>query len=194
MLRSPAMNPVIKDKLARLPKEPGCYLMKDGKGNIIYVGKAKSLRSRVSSYFGAQSQMHFKTRALVDEIYDFDVILTKTNVESLLLERTLIKHHKPRFNVLLRDDKEYPYLSVNFQEDWPRIEKVRRRKEDGAHYLGPFGSAGQLKILLDAVYRIFPLIRCSRHEFQTVKRPCNYYHMKMCLGPCTLPVQQVVYK
>lgn len=188
------MRPELKDKLARLPREPGCYLMKDARGTIIYAGKAKSLKNRVTSYFQSGSQHSYKTRVLVDEVYDFEVIITKTEVESLLLERTLIKHHQPKFNILLRDDKEYPYLRINFNEAWPRIEKVRRRKDDGAQYLGPFGSAGQVRILLSAVYRIFPLIRCSRHEFQAAKRPCNYYHMKMCLGPCTLPVQEDVYK
>lgn len=188
------MNPVLKEKITRLPREPGCYMMKDSKGRIIYVGKAKSLKSRVSSYFGAKSGLSYKTVRLVEEIYDFDVMITKTEVESLLLERTLIKHHKPQFNILLRDDKEYPYLRIGVNEEWPRIEKVRRRKEDGALYLGPFGSARQLKILLDATYRIFPLIRCSRHEFETVRRPCNYYHMKMCLGPCKLPVDKGLYR
>ncbi len=187
------MSPVLKEKLGKLPKEPGCYLMKDAKGRIIYAGKAKSLRSRVSSYFGARGQLAYRTLALVDEIVDFEVIITKTEVESLLLERTLIKHHKPKFNILLRDDKEYPYLRIGLKEEWPRIEKVRRRKDDGAVYLGPFGSAGQLKILMDATYRIFPLIRCRRHEFELAKRPCNYYHMKMCLGPCTLPVERAIY-
>src|SRR5690606_38916347 len=94
----------------------------------------------------------------------------------------------------LRDDKEYPFLRINMQEPWPRLEKVRRRHDDGAVYLGPFGSAGQLRVMLDATYRIFPLIRCSRHEFANAKRPCNYYHMKMCLGPCTLPVDPSQYK
>lgn len=187
------MNPVIKDKLRTLPKEPGCYLMKDSLGRIIYAGKAKSLKARVSQYFTG-NQGTYKTRAMVQEIYDFDIIITKTEVEALLLERTLIKHHKPRFNVLLRDDKEYPYLRVDMTEAWPRINWVRRRRDDHATYLGPFGSASQLKILLDATYRIFPLIRCSRHEFENAKRPCNYYHMKMCLGPCTLPVDPLQYK
>lgn len=188
------VSQLIKEKLKGLPKEPGCYLMKDAKGRVIYVGKAKSLRSRVSHYFQAAGQPDLKTRVLSGEIHDFDVIITTTEVESLLLERTLIKHHKPQYNILLRDDKEYPYLRVNFAEKWPRIEKVRRRKEDDAVYLGPFGSAGQLKVLLDATYRIFPLIRCSRHEFETTKRPCNYFHMKMCLGPCTQPVDSEMYK
>ena len=171
---------------------PGVYLMKDTRGTIIYVGKAKALKNRVSSYFQKQ-QLNTKTAALVRELIDFDVILTQTEVEALLLERTLIKHHKPRFNILLRDDKEFPYLRVGFHETWPRIEKVRRRKDDGATYLGPFGSAGNLKIMLATIYRIFPLIRCTRHEFATVKRPCNYYHMKLCLGPCTLPVDREMY-
>jgi excinuclease ABC subunit C len=188
------VSPLIKEKLKGLPKEPGCYLMKDAKGRVIYVGKAKSLRNRVSHYFQPAGQPDLKTRVLSGEIHDFEVIITTTEVESLLLERTLIKHHKPQFNILLRDDKEYPYLRIDFAEKWPRIEKVRRRKDDDAVYLGPFGSAGQLKVLLDATYRIFPLIRCSRHTFETTKRPCNYFDMKMCLGPCTLPVDPEMYK
>ncbi len=188
------VSQLIKEKLKGLPKEPGCYLMKDAKGRVIYVGKAKNLRSRVGHYFQPAGRPDLKTRVLSGEIHDFDVIITTTEVESLLLERTLIKHHKPQYNILLRDDKEYPYLRVQFAEKWPRIEKVRRRKDDDAVYLGPFGSAGQLKVLLDATYRIFPLIRCSRHEFETTKRPCNYFHMKMCLGPCTLPVDSEMYK
>jgi len=188
------LNQRLTEKLGRLPKEPGCYLMKDAKGVIIYVGKATSLRNRVGHYFGAPGRADFKTRALVEDIYDFDVIITATPVEALLLERTLIKHHNPRYNINLRDDKEYPYLRIDMKEEWPRLDKVRRRKDDGAVYLGPFGSAGQLRVMLGATYRIFPLIRCSRHEFKNAKRPCNYYGMKMCLGPCTLPVPNVEYK
>lgn len=188
------MNPILKEKLTRLPREPGTYLMKDIKGVILYVGKAKNLKNRVSSYFGSESKLSWKTQALMREVFDFEVMITTTAVEALLLERTLIKHHQPRFNILLRDDKEYPFLRIDFNEKWPRIEKVRRRKEDGAVYLGPFGSAGQLKILLDATYRIFPMIRCSRHEFEAAKRPCNYYHMRMCLAPCTLPISTNEYE
>lgn len=175
-----------------LPQDPGVYLMKDGRGGIIYVGKAKSLKSRVGSYF-INKHDNVKTAALVAEVSDFDVILVKTEVEALLLERTLIKHHQPRFNILLRDDKEYPFIRVDFRAEWPRLEKVRKRKDDGATYVGPFGNPGFLRTLLEATYRIFPLIRCSAHEFANAKRPCNYYHMKMCLGPCTLPVDRAVY-
>ncbi len=184
---------LVTDKLKQLPQDSGVYLMKDLKGTIIYVGKAKNLKNRVSSYFQSGGQHTYKTRALVTEISDFDMMITKTEVEALLLERTLIRHHAPRFNILLRDDKEYPYLRVHFDDPWPRLEKVRRRKEDGAQYIGPFGSASRLSMLLKQVYRIFPLIRCSPHEFKAASRPCNYYHMKMCLGPCTLAVDRDLY-
>ena len=118
---------------------------------------------------------------------------TKTELEALLLERTLIKHHKPHYNILLRDDKEYPYIKVNFNDTWPRVEKVRKRLDDGATYIGPFANPGQLSMLLKTIFRIFPLIRCSRYEFSNAKRPCNYYHMKMCLGPCVLDVDRQAY-
>ncbi|NRA63679.1 MAG: excinuclease ABC subunit UvrC [Pseudobacteriovorax sp.] len=182
----------IREKLQHLPTEPGVYLMKDKKNQIIYVGKAKSVKNRVSQYF-QKSEQHPRTRALVSEIADFDLMLTKTEVEALLLERTLIRHHQPRYNVLLRDDKEYPFVRIDFNDDWPRIRKVRRRKDDGAHYIGPFGSAGVLNTLLNTVFRVFPLIRCSPHEFKTVKRPCNYFHMKMCLAPCHKEVDRTAY-
>ncbi|MES2746025.1 MAG: excinuclease ABC subunit UvrC, partial [Bdellovibrionota bacterium] len=183
----------LADKLKQLPQDSGVYLMKDKKGTIIYVGKAKNLKNRVSSYFQNSNQHTYKTRALVGEICDFDLMLVQNEVEALLLERTLIRHHMPRFNILLRDDKEYPFLRICYEDPWPRIQKVRRRKEDGAHYIGPFSSSSRLNVLLRQVYKIFPLIRCSPHEFKTAKRPCNYYHMKMCLGPCTLPVDRKYY-
>jgi len=188
------INAQLREKLRQLPRDPGCYMMKNSLGKIIYVGKAKSLKTRVAHYFVPAPQLDTKTRVLSQQIYDVEVIITQTPLEALLLERTLIKHHRPQFNVLLRDDKEYPYLRIDFKDTWPRIERVRRRRDDGATYLGPFGSAGQLRLLLDAAYRIFPLIRCSRHEFAHARRPCNYYHMKMCLGQCNIPVDPEVYK
>ncbi len=183
----------LAEKLKQLPTDSGVYLMKDRKGTIIYVGKAKNLKNRVSSYFQNSNQHTYKTRALVGDIQDFDLMLVKNEVEALLLERTLIRHHMPRYNILLRDDKEYPFLRISYEHPWPRIQKVRRRKADGAHYIGPFSSSSRLNVLLRQVYKIFPLIRCSPHEFKTAKRPCNYYHMKMCLGPCTLPVDRAFY-
>ena len=180
------------EKISRLPDAPGVYLMKNGKGAVIYVGKAKSLKNRVRSYFNAKD--HFqKTRALVAEIQDIDLILTDNEVEALLLERSLIRHHKPHYNILLRDDKEYPFVRVDFNAPWPRLEKVRRQKDDKATYLGPFGSEGTLNLMLATIYRIFPLCRCSPYVFRTAKRPCTYYHMKMCLAPCVLDVDRDAY-
>ena len=168
--------------------------MKNAKGQVLYVGKAKDLKSRVSSYFTASKDHSPKTRSLVREIYDFEIMLVKTEVEALLLERTLIKHHQPPFNILLRDDKEYPFIRIDFSADWPRIEIYRRRQDDRAEYFGPFSAAGSLKTSLDAIKRVFPLIRCSTWEFEHAKRVCNYYHMRMCLGPCVLNVEKEAYK
>ena len=173
------------EKSKRLPEEPGIYLMKDAAGVIIYVGKAKNLKNRVSSYFYELKDRSLRIKNLVADICDFDIILAHSEVEALLLERTMIKSHGPRYNVLLRDDKEYPIVRIDYNETWPRIEKVRRAKDDGATYIGPFGHASVLNTTLKTVGRIFPLVRCSEYEFKAARRPCNYYHMKMCLAPCT---------
>src|SRR5690606_3097320 len=159
----PNVSSHILDKLRHAPTNPGVYLMKDDKGIVIYVGKAKNLRNRLRSYFTPDHDQTFKTRRLVQDITDIDVIITRTELEALLTERSLIRSHNPKYNVLLRDDKEYPFIRVDFNEPWPRIEKVRRRKDDGAYYLGPFGSSSQLAIGLKAIGRIFQLIRCTRH-------------------------------
>lgn len=188
------MNSVIRAKLTSLPRDPGVYFMKGSKGQVLYVGKAKDLKSRVSSYFTDSKDHSPKTRSLVREIQDFEVILVKTEVDALLLERTLIKHHQPPFNILLRDDKEYPYIRIDFHADWPRLEILRRRQDDRAEYFGPFSASGSLRTSLDAIKRVFPLIRCNQWEFEHAKRVCNYYHMKMCLGPCVMPVEKETYK
>ena len=138
----------LKDKLKHLPFEPGIYMMKNAKGDIIYVGKAKSLKKRVSSYFVGIRSKDLKTQKLVSLIKNFDIILTKNESEALLLERTLIRHHHPTYNVMLKDGKEYPFIRVNFSESWPRIEKVRKRKDDGAFYVGPFSNAGYLTMAM----------------------------------------------
>jgi excinuclease ABC subunit C len=188
------LNPAIRSKISSLPKNPGVYFMKGLKGQVLYVGKAKDLKARVSTYFTDSKDHSPKTRSLVREIYDFEIMLVKTEVEALLLERTLIKHHQPPFNILLRDDKEYPFIRIDFSADWPRIEISRRRQDDRAEYFGPFSASGSLKTSLDAIRRVFPLIRCSDWEFTHAKRVCNYYHMKMCLGPCVLKVDKDAYK
>lgn len=185
----------LKRKLKDIPHEPGVYLIKGAKG-VLYVGKAKDLRARLGHYFSAESPRDEapKTQILVQEATDFEVMLVHNEVEALLLERTLIKHHKPPYNINLQDDKQYPYLRIDVATKWPRFNKVRKTKDDKAVYLGPFVNVGQLNIGLGMMYRIFPLIRCSEHEFRNATRPCNYYHMKQCLGPCTMPVDPVVYK
>lgn len=188
-----ALPPQLEEKLAKLTGSSGVYLFKDLAGTIIYVGKAKNLKSRVRSYFRSPDQHTIKTRTLMTHVQDLDTILTANEVEALLCERSMIKHHRPKFNILLRDDKEFPSLRIDFRDRWPRIEKVRRRKSDGATYLGPFTNPGQLRQVLDLVYKVYPLIRCSRHIFESTARPCNYYHMKMCLAPCTLPVDRESY-
>ena len=177
------MNTTLHHKASTMPEQSGVYLMKNGRNKIIYVGKAKNLRNRLRSYFVASIE-NLKIKKLVREICNFEIILTTNEVEALLLERTLIKHQKPRYNVLLRDDKEFPWLRVNMQEPWPRLEKVRKKKDDGAIYFGPYGSVKNLNLLLNLVRRVFPLVRCSRYQFKHVTRPCNYYQMKMCLAPC----------
>ncbi len=188
------MNTNVRTKIASLPRSPGVYFMKGSKGQVLYVGKAKDLKSRVRSYFTDSKDHSPKTSSLVREIQDFEVMLVGTEVDALLLERTLIKHHQPPFNILLRDDKEYPYIRIDFNTDWPRMNIVRRRQDDDAEYFGPFSAAGSLRTSLEAIRRVFPLIRCSPWEFEHAKRVCNYYHMKMCLGPCVMPVEKDAYR
>ncbi|MCX6118737.1 MAG: excinuclease ABC subunit UvrC [Proteobacteria bacterium] len=182
-----------RKKIAGLPREPGVYSMKDSSSNVIYVGKAKDLKSRVSSYFIDSKDHSPKTRKLVKSICDFEIIIVNNEVEALLLERTLIKHHQPHFNILLRDDKEYPYVRIHFGDEWPRLDIVRRRTDDGAEYFGPFSASGSLRQGLDAVNKVFPLIRCTPWEFKHAKRVCTYFHMKMCLGPCVNPIEKQTY-
>jgi excinuclease ABC subunit C len=185
---------LLKKKIAALPRDPGVYFMKNAKAEVIYVGKAKDLKARVSSYFLDAKDHSPKTRKLVKDIVDFEVMLVTNEVEALLLERTLIKHHQPIYNILLRDDKEYPYLKVHFAEPWPRIEIVRKRKDDNATYFGPFASPASVRHGLAAAQKVFPMIRCSKWEFEHAKRVCNYYHMKLCLGPCVHKIAQEDYR
>ncbi|WP_077621313.1 excinuclease ABC subunit UvrC [Sediminibacillus massiliensis] len=177
------MNAKIKEKLAVLPAQPGCYLMKDKQGTIIYVGKSKMLRNRVRSYFtGANDQ---KTQRLVQEIVDFEYIVTSSEIEALILEMNLIKKHDPRYNVLLKDDKSYPYLKVTAEEQ-PRLIVTRKVKKDKGKYFGPYPNviaARETKKLLD---RLYPLRKCDKMP----DRVCLYYHMNQCLGPCVYPVSK----
>lgn len=178
---------LLKQKLELLPDRPGVYLMKDETGQIIYVGKAKVLKNRVRSYFTGSHNA--KTQALVANIADFEYIATDSPVEALILECNLIKEHNPKYNIMLKDDKTYPYIKIT-NEKHPRLLVVRKVDKDKAHYFGPYPNATAAKETAKLLNKIFPLRKCS----QMKKRPCLYYHLGQCLAPCTFPVAQDVYQ
>jgi excinuclease ABC subunit C len=181
------MNQRIKDKLALLPDQPGCYLMKDRQGTIIYVGKAKVLKNRVRSYFTGSHDG--KTLRLVNEIEDFEYIVTSSNIEALILELTLIKKHDPKYNVMLKDDKTYPFIKLT-HERHPRLVITRKVKKDQGKYFGPYPNviaANETKKLLDQIY---PLRKCNTLP----DRVCLYYHLGQCLAPCIKEVPDQEYK
>jgi excinuclease ABC subunit C len=183
----------LRRKASALPERPGVYLHKDAKGKILYVGKAKNLSNRVRSYFTSVHNHAAKTKALVERIFDFDVMLVENENESLILENNLIKHNLPPYNILLRDDKTYPYIKLTTDEEWPRIVQTRRRKNDGCVYFGPYANASEIYKILNVINRFFPLVKCSPYQFSSVKRPCNYYDIKKCLAPCHLKVEKSEY-
>lgn len=173
----------LKEKLSVLPDEPGCYLMKDIQGTIIYVGKAKILKNRVRSYFTGSHDA--KTQRLVSEIVDFEYIITSSNIEALILEMNLIKKYDPKYNVMLRDDKSYPYIKIT-NETHPRLITTRKVNKDGGKYFGPYpnaGAANETKKLLD---RLYPLRKCRTLP----DRVCLYYHINQCLAPCVYEVEE----
>ena len=174
----------VAQKLDTLPVAPGCYQMLDAAGNVIYVGKAVVLRNRVRSYFHLSANHSPRTQALVAEIADISWWVTKTELEALILENELIKRYKPRYNVRLKDDKTFPYIKVNWQEDFPKIQVVRRMRKDGARYFGPYTSSRACYETLDALRRVFPYLDCDRKITGGDPRPCLYYHIKLCGGPC----------
>lgn len=174
----------VAQKLENLPDSPGCYLMYNGDGKVIYVGKAVVLRNRVRSYFHASAQHTPKTLALVADIEDINWWVTGSELEALILENELIKRYRPRYNVRLKDDKQFPYIKVNWQHDFPKIEVVRKVHKDGARYFGPYTSGRACYQTLDALRRIFPYLDCERNITGEDARPCLYYHIKMCGGPC----------
>lgn len=174
----------VGQKLAQLPDSPGCYQMLNERGDVIYVGKANVLRNRVRSYFHSSAQHSPKTLALVEDIRDITWWVTKSELEALILENELIKRLQPRYNIRLKDDKSFPYIKVNWQDDFPKIEVVRAMLQDGARYFGPYMSARACYQTLEALRRIFPYLDCERTITGHDPRPCLYYHIKMCGGPC----------
>ncbi|MBI3951871.1 MAG: excinuclease ABC subunit C, partial [Acidobacteria bacterium] len=177
----------LKEKLKTLPPNPGCYLYKDASGEIIYVGKAKNLRHRVRQYFQGSRPQDVKTLELIDHIADLEFILTDSEMEALILESNLIKRYKPRFNILLKDDKQYPHLKLTINEPYPRVLKVRRIEKDGGLYFGPYLPSSLADRTCELVNREFQLRPCSDEVFQLYHRrgrPCLQYQIKRCLGPC----------
>jgi excinuclease ABC subunit C len=179
------MNDVLQQKLAHLPARPGCYLFKDGQGEVLYVGKAESLRSRVRSYFQESAAHSARIAIMVSRVADLDVMMTDTAVEALLLECTLIKRHRPPFNVRLRDDKTYPYLCLTMSEPFPRPVVVRRVKKDGNRYFGPYTSSWAMRQALRVIKSVFRLRSCA-HKIEEGDRQklCLDYHLGLCSGPC----------
>jgi excinuclease ABC subunit C len=171
-------------QLQTLPKRPGVYMMRNAQGDVIYVGKAAILRSRVRSYFGSPRSLEPKTRHLVEEIADFEYIVTSSAQEALILEATLVKRHQPFFNVRLKDDKHYPYLKISLNEPWPRVEITRRVQPDGARYFGPYASAGSVRKTLDLVKKLFPWRSCTKVITGKDPRPCLDYFIHRCIAPC----------
>ncbi len=173
----------LDEKLRLLPDHPGVYLFKGEDGEILYVGKAVSLRNRVRSYFQSGRGLEAKTQALVAMVCDLEVILTDSEVEALILENNLIKRHQPKYNIRLRDDKQYPSLRLDLQSPWPRLEVVRRPADDGARYFGPYPHAAAVRDTIDTLRRVFPFRSCSDRRLRQ-PQPCLYYHIHRCGAPC----------
>ena len=177
----------IEAKLEGLPTRPGVYLLRDRHAKVIYVGKAKSLRSRVRSYFRGGDERP-QVQFLVTRVASFETLVTANEKEALILENNLIKQYKPRYNIRLKDDKSYVSVKIDEEHAWPRLLVTRKLARDGARYLGPFSSAWSVRETLDTIRKIFPLRNCSDTVFRNRARPCIEYQIKRCPGPCCLPV------
>ncbi len=184
----------IEGILATLPAKPGCYLMKNAEGTIIYVGKAINLKNRVRSYFHADSSHDSKTRRLVRQIADIEWIVVGSELEALILEMNLIKRHRPRYNIKLKDDKRYPYIKIHWNDPFPKVTVTRHMVEDGSRYFGPYTSAWAVYQTLDVLRRVFPYLTCDRVITGQDQRACLYYDIKLCLAPCIGAVNQAQYR
>ena len=180
--------------LATLPAKPGCYLMKNMEGKIIYTGKAISLKNRVRSYFHADASHDAKTRRLVREIADIEWIVVGSELEALILEMNLIKKHRPKYNVRLKDDKRYPYIKIHWADPFPKVTVTRQMVDDGSRYFGPYTSAWAVYQTLDVLRRIFPYLTCDRVITGMDQRACLYYDIKLCTAPCIGAVNQAQYR
>lgn len=187
---------VERPAVGSIPTKPGSYQFKDEHGRVIYVGKAANLRSRLTSYFVDPSQLHPRTASMVTAAHSVEWIEVRNEVEALMLEFSLIKQHRPRFNVRLRDDKSYPFLAVTVDEEWPRAVVMRGTKRKGTRYFGPYPHAWAIRETLDLLLRTFPVRTCSQGKFnqhQRLGRPCLLFHIEKCSGPCVREVDQETY-
>lgn len=183
----------LRGMLPHLPGEPGVYLMRDAAGAVIYVGKARSLRKRLSSYFSGSGKPDIKTAVLIKKIADIETIVTASEKEALILESNLIKRHRPRYNVILKDDKRYPSLRLDVTHPYPRLSIVRKPKKDGALYFGPYASAHAVRQTLKIINKTFKLRKCTNREFTIRTRPCLHCQMQGCLAPCCRDVKREEY-
>ena len=186
----------LKEKAHALPLKPGVYIMQDAKNEVIYVGKAKALKNRVSQYFANLASHTEKTRAMVSQIDHFDVIVADSEFEALVLENSLIKRHQPRYNILLKDDKGYPYIRLTVKEEYPKFSLANRAAEDGARYFGPYGSRGNTQNIIDALRVALRLPSCNKKFPRDIgkERPCLNYHMGQCDGYCRKDMDQSRYR
>jgi excinuclease ABC subunit C len=194
------VTPELQATLKNLPDRPGVYLMKDARGEVVYVGKAQSLRHRVRSYWQKQALAPLeghRVRSVVDRIADVDYTLTDSDSEAFLLEANLIKRYRPRFNVRLKDDKSYPYIKITLADDFPRVERTRKLPADGSRYFGPYASATSVDESMNMVRRLFPFRTCTidiKDGVRALQRPCLLYHIKRCQGPCIQAIDKGAYR
>ena len=197
MIPDPQRDQHVRAILRQLPTSPGVYLMKSADGRVLYVGKADSLRNRVRSYFGSKAALDARIERMVAEVADVDYIVTDTVSEAFLLEGNLIKEHRPRFNIRLRDDKSYPFVKVTLGEDFPRIVRTRKLARDGSRYFGPYASASSVDETLKLLRRIFPFRTCNLDipdGKRVLERPCLLYYIDRCQGPCIQAVDKAPYR
>ncbi|MBN1257389.1 MAG: GIY-YIG nuclease family protein, partial [Planctomycetes bacterium] len=191
-------TPELLAKAKALPHEPGCYVMKDGAGKEIYIGKAKDLRRRVTSYFQPRDRAP-KDIALIENIADFEYIVTESEIEAVLLESRMIKDLRPKYNFMLKNNELYPYIEVTMGEDFPRVLVTRRQQTGQSRYFGPFRSASELRVVLGILGRIFRFRVCNlkireHDKKRRFARPCLNFHIGLCLAPCTLKVSKETYR
>ena len=177
--------PLVEQRLLATPESPGVYLMKDGRGVVLYVGKAAILRNRLKQYFGSPANLPNKIQRMLGHLQDFEYIVTDSPAEALILENTLIKRYKPRYNARLKDDKTYPYLKIDLNEEFPRVYITRKVAKDGARYFGPFATSGTVRKTMDLVKRLFPYRSCTKSITGKDARPCLEYYINRCVAPCT---------